>query len=99
MLADIAQTLGVILLVLAAAGYLMVVLRRSWRQGGGCGCCGAKRLPFSTGACRQEPPGEAAKADRVPSKQIISVDQLADSARGVGSESGDRSADPPGQVS
>ncbi len=99
MLADLVQTFGVVLIVVAAAGYLLLVLRRSWRQGGGCGCCGTKTPPFSTDACGRESPGEPARTDRVPSKQIISVDRLADSARDCARESTQRPPDPPGQSS
>jgi hypothetical protein len=99
MLADIVQTIGVVLVVVAATGYLMVLLRRSWRGGGGCGCCGAKTPPVSAGACRPEVPGDTAKLDRVPTRQIISVDQLAGSARDCASESKERRVDPPSQVS
>ena len=93
------QTIGVVLVVVAAAGYLMVLLRRSWRRGGGCGCCGAKTPPISAGACRPEAPGDSTKVDRVPTRQIISVDQLAESARKRASESDEQPVDRSGPVS
>lgn len=86
MLADLAQTIGVVLLVVAAAGYLMVLLRRSWREEGGCGCCGTKTPPISAGTCRPETPDDPAGNDRVPTKQIIPVDRLTESARECGSK-------------
>jgi hypothetical protein len=99
MLADLVQTIGVVLVVVAATGYLMVLLRRSWREGGGCGCCEAKTPPMSRETCRTEAPGDMAKLDRVPTKQIISVNQLAESARQCTSESGNESINRSGPIS
>lgn len=79
MLADTAQTFGVILIVVAAAGYLLLLVRRSWRQGGRCGCCGAKKIPFLDDAAPNAS-GGSGDQDRVPSKQIIPPGHLADAA-------------------
>ncbi len=40
MLADSAQTFAVVLIVAAAAGYLVVIARRSWKSGHGGACSG-----------------------------------------------------------
>jgi hypothetical protein len=79
MLADTAQTFGVILIVVAAVGYLLLLARRSWRQGGGCGCCGAKKIPFMDDAAERVA-GESSGEDRVPSKQVIPPSHLEDAA-------------------
>ncbi len=87
------QTVGVVLVVVAAAGYLMVLLRRSWREGDGCGCCGSKTPQIPADESRPETPGDSAKLDRVPTRQIISVDRLAESARECASDSGKQPVD------
>lgn len=70
MLADAAQTFATVLIVFAAAGYLGVVLRRSWRQRGG-GCCG-------TSACHPESPAESRLGKATP---IVTSDELTAAAR------------------
>ena len=99
MLADLVQTFGVVLVVVAAVGYLLLTVRRTWRQGGGCGCCGTKGLPFTVETRPAEPDGDVARTDRVPTKQVITLDRLTESARACAARLKNDSDMPPGQSS
>lgn len=98
-MADLVQTFGVVLIVAAAVGYLLLTVRRTWRQGGGCGCCGTKGLPFTVETRPAEPEGDVGRTDRVPTKQVISLDRLAESARACAARPKDESDPPPGPTS
>jgi len=71
MLASATQTLGVILIVAAAAGYLGLILRRSGRRGG-CGSC-SDMLSRGEG-CEPEP-----RSPQV--QQFVPGDNLVEQAR------------------
>lgn len=80
MLADTAQTFGVILIVAAATGYLLLLARRFWRQKSGCGCCGASKVPFMADAAERTA-DKSSGQDRVPSIQLIPPGHLEDAAK------------------
>lgn len=81
MLANAVQTFAVALIVAGAVGYLLVLLRRSWRTGHGGACSGCSAVKSAGCGVTIAPAPASSPTDTPPQRVFLPIENFTDSAR------------------